>query len=69
MYHTATPEEDQTRIIKAFTSENSEIRVLIATVAFGLGINIPDIRIVVNWGLPSSIMQQWQEVLIFTEIT
>ncbi len=41
----------KTKIIEQFTSE-SPLRVVIATVAFGLGMNWPDIRQVIHWGLP-----------------
>ena len=28
------------------------LRVMIATIAFGLGINCPDVRQIVHWGVP-----------------
>ena len=62
MYHGATPETDRTRIVQGYTEPNSTTRLLLATVAFGMGVDIPNIRIVVNWGLPNSVMQYWQEV-------
>jgi len=38
-----------------------EVRVLVGTVAFGLGINKPNVRAVVRLGLPESIEQLYQE--------
>ncbi len=38
-----------------------EVRVLVGTIAFGLGINKPNVRAVVRLGLPQSIEQLYQE--------
>ena len=38
-----------------------EVRVLVGTIAFGLGINKPNVRSVVRLGLPDSIEQLYQE--------
>jgi ATP-dependent DNA helicase RecQ len=38
-----------------------EVRVLVGTIAFGLGINKPNVRAVVRLGLPDSIEQLYQE--------
>src|SRR5260370_37474347 len=40
---------------------SEEARVLVGTVAFGLGINKPNVRAVVRLGLPESIEQLYQE--------
>ena len=36
------------------TSQSGSIQVLISTVAFGMGTNLPDVDIVIHWGLPNS---------------
>ena len=38
-----------------------EVRVLVGTIAFGLGINKPNVRAVIRLGLPESIEQLYQE--------
>ncbi len=50
----------KTKIIEQFMSE-SPLRVVIATVAFGLGMNCPDIRQVIHWGLPQDAEAYVQE--------
>jgi len=49
-------------VMTEFRKPNSVIRILIATVAFGLGIEIPDIGLVIHWGKLSSVMTYWQQV-------
>ena len=45
-----------------FMSTTSTTRCLVATVAFGMGLDVPDIDMVVHWGCSSSIVHYWQEV-------
>jgi ATP-dependent DNA helicase RecQ len=62
MFHANTDTESKNRILEEFTKADSNIKVLISTVAFGMGVNITDIDIVVHWGLPTSPLSYWQEV-------
>lgn len=43
------------QILQSFTSPNSPLRVVIATIAFGLGIDCPDIRQIVHLGPPDDV--------------
>ena len=58
--HSGQATED--RIFSEFPKTDSTIRVLITTVAFGMGVNIPDIAYVLHWGVPSTTVAYWQEV-------
>ena len=44
MFHKYTEEETKSMILEEFTQDNSVIRVIVCTVAFGLGIDVSDIR-------------------------
>src|SRR6476659_8889938 len=46
VYYSEMTEEDKHFVEEEFSKENSSIRILICTVAFGLGVNIPDVRLV-----------------------
>ena len=61
MFHSHSDEDSRTRVQTLFPAD-SHIRVVVATVALGIGVNIRDIRIVVHWGLQNSILVFWQEV-------
>ena len=41
---------------------NTDLRILFATKAFGMGIDIPDIRKTIHYGLPSSMENLYQQV-------
>ena len=62
MFHANTDDDSKTRIIDQFVSVNGEVKILVCTVAFGMGVNIPNIDLVVHWGVPTSSLAYWQEV-------
>ena len=62
MYHAGTDKESQGRIASGIVDPNCSLRCVVATIAFGLGINLPDVEEVVHWGPAADIMSYWQEV-------
>lgn len=46
-------------VLRAFTT-SSPLRIVIATIAFGMGVDTPDIRHVIHWGPPEDIEQYVQ---------
>lgn len=47
-------------ILKAFVQPTSPLRIVIATIAFGMGVDTPNIRYVVHWGPPEDTEQYVQ---------
>ena len=60
MFTHSTHPSVKEKIIEQFTSD-SPLRVIIATVAFGSGMNCPDIRRVIHWGVPQDAEAYVQE--------
>ena len=42
-------------IVKSFAQWNGRLRVIVATVAFGMGKDCPNIRRIIHWGPPSDV--------------
>ncbi len=59
-YHAGLPLEERQRLATRFLA--GELRLLVATMAFGMGIDKPDIRTVVHTALPSSLEAYYQEI-------
>ena len=62
MYHAHLPANFKDNIVKEFSGKMSKIRILISTVAFGMGIDVRDIKRIIHWGPPNTVEEYWQEV-------
>lgn len=58
-YHGRLSSEDRRKVLKRFSTENDII--IVATIAFGMGIDKPNVRFVCHMDLPSSIEAYYQE--------
>lgn len=59
-YHAGMTTELRKRIQRDFI--NGEIRVVVATLAFGMGINKPDIRAIIHFDMPANFENYVQEI-------
>ena len=60
LYHGGLSDAERTRVYNAFV--DAKYPVVVATNAFGMGVDRADIRFVVHWDIPGSIEAYYQEV-------
>ena len=61
-YHGAREESERTRVQDAFFDDTTAgIEIVVATNAFGMGIDKPDIRYVIHWSITGSLEHYYQE--------
>ena len=61
-YHGAREESERTRVQDAFFDDTTAgIEIVVATNAFGMGIDKPDIRYVIHWSISGSLEHYYQE--------
>ena len=60
MYTSCTHASVKAKIVERFTKPSS-LHVVIGTIAFGMGINCPDIREVIHWGVSDDVEMYIQE--------
>ena len=61
MLHSKTPASVKNTVLDSFSKENGHIRVLIATVAFGMGVNTKGVRTAIHVGPPKNLEAYVQE--------
>ena len=61
MYHAGTPDSVKNHILSDITSADGYIRILICTIAFGMGVNCQDITRIIHFGGSKCIESYLQE--------
>lgn len=59
-YHAGLSQEERCENQEKFLRD--EIQIMVATLAFGMGINKPNVRYVIHYDLPKSVEQYYQEI-------
>ena len=60
MYHSKTPEQIKQKVL-SLLEENGNCRIVIATSALGMGVNIPNIRQILHYGTPLDLESYLQD--------
>ena len=61
MFTRVLTEQKKDEVLQSFSVIDGVLRLVIATTAFGMGIDCPDIRRIVHWGIPSTMEEYVQE--------
>lgn len=59
-YHAGLKDSDRTKNQESFC--NDDVNVMVATIAFGMGIDKPDIRYIIHYGLPKNLESYYQQI-------
>lgn len=59
-YHAGLSEDERNRNQEAFIRDDADI--IVATIAFGMGINKPDVRFIIHHDLPQNIESYYQQI-------
>lgn len=58
-YHASLPDEERVRVHEAFLKD--DVKLVVATIAFGMGIDKPDVRRILHWGPPRTLHEYYQQ--------
>lgn len=61
MFTACTHADVKSTILQQFKDPNSHLRIVVATIAFGMGIDCPNVRSIVHWGVPTDVESYIQE--------
>ena len=61
MFTACTHTDVKNTILQLYQKSDSCLRVVIATIAFGMGLDCPNVRRVIHWGVPSDVESYLQE--------
>ena len=60
MFHASTPANNKDIILKSLIQPNGIVRVVCATVALGMGVNLKGVNTIIHYGAPQSILSgEW----------
>jgi superfamily II DNA/RNA helicase len=65
IFTSRTPQIDRDSILSEFGQPNSKVRILVATTAFGMGLDVPDVKVVVQFkAIRAEIKRRATETLV-----
>ena len=62
MFHSGTPDHNKEVILKSIQESRGVCRVLFATSAIGMRVDVQGLHLVIHWGPPSKLEHYMQEI-------
>ena len=61
MFHAHTPQHNKDVILRSLLDPDGVVRIVFATIALGMGINVQDVNTIVHYGAPQNLEDYFQE--------
>ena len=61
MYHSCTPQSNKDVVLKSLLKPEGIVRVVFATIALGMGIDLKNVNTIIHYGAPRSLEDYFQE--------
>ena len=61
MYTSVTVDSVKKQIVKSFCDPNGRLRIVVSTVAFGMGLDCPNVKEIIHWGPSCELVNYIQE--------
>ena len=61
MFSACTHPDVKDEVLKSFCNPNGILRIVVATIAFGMGLECPNVSRIIHWGPPSDVESYLQE--------
>ncbi len=61
MFHASTPQHNKDVILQSLLRPDGVVRVVFATIALGMGVNLKDVNTIIHYGAPKSVEDYFQE--------
>ena len=62
MFHSKTPKSIQKNVLCKFLKRDSKMRLVVATRALGMGVDIPDVELIIHYGIPTEVDSYVREI-------
>ena len=61
MFHSCTPQHNKDVILESLQHPDGVVRVVFATIALGMGVNLKEVNTIIHYGAPRSVEDYFQE--------
>ena len=61
MYHSCTPQHNKEVVLESLVRTDGVVRIVFATIALGMGIDLRDVNTIIHYGAPRSLEDYFQE--------